>query len=109
MYEHSFRAATLVLVPLTLIALTPACADIETSIDCGLLCDRQRSCYQSDLDRSVCRDRYNDLAHDNDSFRDQASDCSDCISKRNTCATVTDRCETVCAPVRTRLGLADSK
>lgn len=109
MNQSSFlRVVSFVLLPLALVALAPACTNIETSIDCGTLCDRQRSCYQADLDRNVCRDRCNDLADDNHSFRDQASDCSDCIAKRSTCASVTDRCETVCAPVRDRLGLKSS-
>ncbi|AKV00288.1 hypothetical protein AKJ09_06951 [Labilithrix luteola] len=110
MNQRSFLCATVfALFPFALEAFLPACTNIETSIDCGTLCDRQRSCYQSNLDRNVCRDRCNDLADDNHTFRDQASDCSDCIAKRSTCAAVTDRCETVCAPVRERLGLNAAK
>lgn len=109
MNQFSFlRASSSVLFSLALVAVFPACTDIETSIDCGTLCDKQRSCYQSDLDRNVCRDRCNDLADDSDTFRDQASDCSDCIAKRSTCASVTDRCDAICAPVRERLGLKSS-
>lgn len=95
--EMSAKRLSLVVVML----FSTGCAlvqKIDTAIDCGGICARYASCFDSKYDTSACESRCRKSASKDSDYRRKADMCNACISERS-CASAGFGCATECISV----------
>jgi hypothetical protein len=65
------------LVPLT------ACDEADEAIDCAMICNRYKDCFDNAYDTEACRNRCEDNADNVADFDDHADDCENCLDDRS--------------------------
>ncbi|MEO6954860.1 MAG: hypothetical protein ABI321_23875 [Polyangia bacterium] len=78
-------------------SLLAGCGNIDNAVDCNAICDKYKSCYDSNYDTSACYDRCRSNSKD-DKFEKSVSDCHDCIGDKS-CAGATFTCGAQCGGV----------
>lgn len=71
---------------------------VDNVIDCQGICDRYRSCFDSDYDVAACASRCRSHSSDDSDFRRKADVCNACISERS-CTAATFKCAADCVSV----------
>lgn len=74
------------------------CSDAENTISCAEVCDKYKSCINSDYDVASCTSKCEDKANDSASRQDQLDSCDSCIQDRS-CSGAVFNCTTECATV----------
>jgi hypothetical protein len=75
-----------------------ACSDAKNVVSCAEVCDKYKSCINSDYDVPSCTSRCEDKANDSASRQDQLDSCNSCIEDRS-CTSAVFNCTTECATV----------
>jgi hypothetical protein len=75
-----------------------ACNDAKNVINCAEVCDKYKSCIDSDYDVASCTTKCEDTANDNSSRQRQLDDCDSCIEDRS-CSGAVFNCSIECATV----------
>ena len=81
--------------------LSTSCAvvqKIDSAIDCGGICSRYASCFDSKYDTSACETRCRKAGSEDADYRRKADVCNACISERS-CASAGFSCATECLSV----------
>ncbi len=74
------------------------CDAVETAFDCDQVCARYQNCFDGDYDVGACRSRCRDRAANDDSVRQAADTCEDCIDDMS-CASATFNCGASCSNI----------
>ncbi|PZR08612.1 MAG: hypothetical protein DI536_24215 [Archangium gephyra] len=90
-----FRTLTLVLFMLSGCAVVQK---VDTAIDCNGICERYKSCFDSDYDTSACATSCRNKASESADFRRKADMCMACIQERS-CTKATFACASDCFSV----------
>jgi hypothetical protein len=91
------------LIPAAILALllgnsALGCSDAENTVSCAQVCDKYKSCINSDYDVTSCTTQCEDKANDSASRQKQLDDCDSCIQDRS-CTGAVFSCTTECATV----------
>ena len=57
-----------------------ACSDIDNAADCNKICDRYRSCFDSNYNTTACYNRCQSAGTSSDKARRRIDTCSACIN-----------------------------
>ncbi len=71
---------------------------VDTALDCNGICERYKSCYDSDYDVSACASTCRQKASENKDFTRKADMCMACI-KEQSCTAATFKCASDCLSV----------
>ncbi len=71
---------------------------VDTALDCNGICERYKSCFDSDYDTASCATKCRNKASDDADFRRKADVCNACITERS-CTRATFACATDCFSV----------
>jgi hypothetical protein len=71
---------------------------IDTAIDCGGICGRYASCFDSKYDTGACETRCRKAGSEDPDYRRKADMCNACITERS-CASAGFACATECLAV----------
>jgi len=74
------------------------CSDAKNVVSCADVCDKYKSCINSDYDVTSCTTNCEDKANDSASRQDQLDSCDSCIQDRS-CSGAVFNCTTECATV----------
>jgi hypothetical protein len=74
------------------------CGAADRLVDCHNICDRYKSCFQSDYDVGKCRSNCKDEADNNREFERKVDECAVCIDDRS-CQSATFNCTTRCVGI----------
>ena len=74
------------------------CADAKNVVSCAEVCNKYKSCINSDYDVASCTSQCEDKANDSASRQDQLDSCNSCIEDRS-CSGAVFNCTTECASV----------
>lgn len=74
------------------------CSDAKNVISCADVCDKYKSCINSDYDVASCTSQCEDQANDSASRQKQLDSCDSCIEDRS-CTGAVFNCTTECASV----------
>jgi hypothetical protein len=69
------------------------------SSNCSTYCDRYKECLKADLDTGQCTNTCEEASEDNESHRDKAEECAQCVESR-TCAEAFSSCIDDCFGVQ---------
>ena len=91
------------LIPTAILALllgnsALGCSDAKNTISCAEVCDKYKSCINSDYDVASCTTQCEDKANDSANRQRQLDDCDSCIQDRS-CSGAVFSCTTECASV----------
>ena len=75
-----------------------AADEVDNAVDCQSICDRYKSCFDSDYDVGACAERCRDNSNEDKDFQRKANVCNACIDDRS-CSSATFGCATDCAGV----------
>jgi len=78
--------------------LALGCADAKNVVSCAEVCNKYKSCINSDYDVASCTTQCEDKANDSASRQDQLDSCNSCIEDRS-CSGAVFNCTTECASV----------
>jgi len=78
--------------------LALGCADAKNVVSCAEVCNKYKSCINSDYDVASCTTQCEDKANDSASRQDQLDSCNSCIEDRS-CSSAVFNCTTECASV----------
>ncbi len=73
-------------------------SDIDNAIDCNKICDRYRSCFDSNYNTSACYDRCQARGTSNAEDRREIDTCASCINGLS-CAGATFTCGGQCSSI----------
>lgn len=65
-----------------------ACGAVDAVIDCGAICSRYSSCFNTAYDVGACESRCRSSSANNTEFRRQADICSACMNNISCTATL---------------------
>ena len=68
------------------------CDDVQNAFNCGDLCNRYQSCFDSSYDTRACTDRCEDLADESQNFDERANRCQNCLNDNSCAAAATFNC-----------------
>jgi len=74
------------------------CSDAKNVVSCAEVCDKYKSCINSDYDVASCTSKCEDKANDNADRQQQLDSCDSCIQDRS-CSGAVFNCTTECATV----------
>ena len=74
------------------------CSDAKNVISCAEVCNKYKSCINSDYDVPSCTSKCEDKANDSADRQDQLDSCNSCIEDRS-CSSAVFNCTTECATV----------
>src|SRR3954466_11125550 len=74
------------------------CSDAENVVSCADVCDKYKSCINSDYDVVSCTSNCEDTANDSADRQKQLDSCASCIEDRS-CSGAVFNCTTECASV----------
>ena len=91
------------LIPTAIVALllgncALGCSDAENTVNCAQVCDKYKTCLNSDYDVASCTMKCEDKANDSASRQKQLDDCDSCIEDRS-CSGAVFSCTTECATI----------
>jgi hypothetical protein len=91
------------LIPAVAVALllgnfVAGCSDAANTVSCAEVCDKYKSCINSDYDVVSCTTSCEDTANDSASRQKQLDSCASCIDDRS-CTGAVFNCTTECATV----------
>lgn len=91
------------LIPVAALALVLGnaalgCSDAKNVVNCAEVCDKYKSCINSDYDVASCTSKCEDKANDNAERQQQLDSCNSCIEDRS-CTSAVFNCTTECATV----------
>ncbi|TNE43228.1 MAG: hypothetical protein EP343_34025 [Deltaproteobacteria bacterium] len=72
-----------------------ACGVIDDLVDCDKICNRYKTCFDSEYNVASCRDRCFNQSRNNAEYNRRANDCSACIETR-ACASSAFACGVTC-------------
>jgi len=67
------------------------CDDVQNAFNCGDLCNRYQSCFDTSYDTGACRNRCEDLANNSQNFDERANRCQNCLNQ-NACVQAAFNC-----------------
>lgn len=74
------------------------CSDAKNAVSCAEVCDKYKSCVNSDYDVASCTSTCEDKANDSADRQSQLDSCDSCIQDRS-CSGAVFNCTTECATV----------
>jgi hypothetical protein len=74
------------------------CGEADKIFDCQSVCNRYKTCFDSNYDVGACRSRCKDKADADKTFQDKADACESCIDDKS-CSEATFKCATECGGV----------
>lgn len=81
-----------------LLLFSLSCGAVDTVLDCGAICSRYSSCFDSAYDIGGCESRCRAKSNDDVNYRRRADQCNACIDER-ACAAATFNCTTQCGAI----------
>ncbi len=94
MKKLSFPLGVLLVAALSSLS---GCA-IDAAIDCEMICNRYRTCFDANYDVGACATRCRSHSSTDTAYRRAADTCNACITDR-ACATTVFACGTECSSV----------
>lgn len=73
---------TLFALLLTTLAVA-GCDEVDEKVDCAMICDRYRDCFDASYDTEACRGRCETNADTVADFDDKADACENCLDDRS--------------------------
>lgn len=86
------------LLGLGLLIGASACGKFDAKLDCDAICERYRSCFDTDYNVSSCSDRCQDSANADDNFDRKVEICDTCIDGISCTATAFE-CAADCSSI----------
>lgn len=80
------------------VGLLAGCSAFDAKLDCDNICDRYRSCYDTNYNVSGCSDRCQDRANNEDDYDRRVDICDACIDGVS-CGQATFECAADCVSV----------
>jgi hypothetical protein len=80
------------------LAAGAGCDTVDAAFDCQSVCSRYHDCFDSSYDVDNCRSKCRDRAANNESVRQAADDCEDCIDGMS-CAPAAFNCAGSCSNI----------
>jgi hypothetical protein len=74
------------------------CGAVQNAVDCNGICNRYKTCFDSNYDVDKCESNCRDNANSNANYMTDVSDCNNCIDDKS-CASATFTCATPCSTV----------
>jgi hypothetical protein len=74
------------------------CGAVQNAVDCNGICNRYKTCFDSNYDVGKCESNCRDNANSNNNYMTDVNDCNNCIDDKS-CASATFSCAAPCATV----------
>lgn len=83
------------LAAFAVLSLAAACDPIDNAVDCDAICNRYKTCFDSNYDVSACASRCRTDAKNDRDYAHKVDQCSACIDSQS-CAASTFSCGADC-------------